>query len=165
MDPRGRVTNATTKVPPTVPAQVAQMMGSMQQSLGQIVAPFPEEAVGPGASWDVATHASVNGITLDQTARYQLASIDGDRGTAKISLTQTAAPQEIKAPGMPAGVVTKLRKLASTGAGTLTFDLGQLVPVAATMTVTSDTSMTVSMGGNDQAIDMKMEMSMTLPVP
>jgi hypothetical protein len=163
IDPRGIVTEPTSELPPTMPPQMVQMMGSMQQSIGQIVAPFPVEAVGVGARWTVDTKVAVNGMAITQTATYVLEALAGDRGTAKVTLVQRAAAQDVKAPGMPAGATVHLESLSSSGRGSLAFDLGDLLPARCTMVMTSATKMLIEMGGSKTPMTMDLTMDMALP--
>src|SRR4029079_17722705 len=75
--------------------QVRQMLDQMKQGLANISAPLPEEAVGPGAKWQIHAPVKSQGMTLDETMTYELVSIDGDRINTTMTVAQQAAPQKI----------------------------------------------------------------------
>lgn len=108
--------------------QLRQFLESMQQALGQMGAPFPEEPVGKGARWRIDTKVTQQGIDLRQTANYTLVELDGNKGRAKITLTQSAPAGAVNPPGLPPGVQAELLSLDSKGAGELAFDLTRMVP-------------------------------------
>jgi hypothetical protein len=108
--------------------ELRQFLESMQQALGQMGAPFPEEEVGKGARWRIDTKVSQQGIRLTQAATYELVEIDGKKGRAKVELTQRSPAGAVSPPGLPAGVQAELLSLDSTGSGELSFDLGRMIP-------------------------------------
>jgi hypothetical protein len=108
--------------------ELRQFLESMQQALGQMGAPFPEEEVGKGARWRIDTKVSQQGIALTQAATYELVEIDGKKGRAKVELKQRSPAGSVNPPGLPAGVKAELLSLDSTGSGELSFDLSRMIP-------------------------------------
>lgn len=108
--------------------ELRQFLESMQQALGQMGAPFPEEEVGKGARWQIDTKVSQQGINLSQLATYELIETDGKKGRAKISLQQRSPKGKVNPPGLPAGVQAELLSLDSRGNGEMKFDLARMVP-------------------------------------
>jgi hypothetical protein len=162
MTRRGILVSADVKLPPNVNPQMMQMMDSMKQSLSQATAPFPEEPVGVGAKWEVISNMETNGMKLSQTATFELVALDGGKGTAKISLVQTAPPQDVNAPGMPAGAKARLNHLKSTGSGEMQFDLARVVPQKSNVALKSEVSTSIDAQGQKQNVDMKMDMKMDM---
>jgi len=160
---RGEVREATFKIPDNMPAQVKQTMESMQQSIQQIAVPFPEEAVGIGAKWEVSsTLAQVGGITLSQVSNYELIERDGDLLTMTTSLTQDAPRQVMKAPGMPATATATLESMKSTGGGKTSFNLRNVVPVDGQMAMQMQMQMQIEAGGPAQKMSMKMDLDLDI---
>jgi len=160
---RGITREAEIKVPPDAPPQVRQMVDSLQQSMRQFSAPLPEEPVGAGARWDTTYHLTQNGITIDQTAHNELTSIDGDRGQLAVTLTQSAPPQRMATPNLPAGARADLVSLASSGEGTSTLDFTRLVPTSARVKLKMKMATRMQVGQEKpQEFDMTMDMSMSM---
>ena len=97
--------------------------------------PVPEEAVGPGAKWEVKMPIKTQGMTIDQTATYEMVSLEGERLTTKSTFAQHAANQKIQTPAMP-GMKVDLTKMIGKGSGERTFDLAKLLPSEGTWTFT-----------------------------
>jgi hypothetical protein len=129
VDDRGVTSEVKWSYPTKVPAAMMQMLQSSQDHLDQASLPLPEQPVGVGAVWQVRRKMVVRGIKLAQTATYKLVKLAGKRGTIEIHLSQNAPVQHVKVPGLKVeGKGPELTKFNSTGVGTITFDLGKLVP-------------------------------------
>jgi len=158
---RGVVKTATFKIPDSLPQQMRQTMDSLQESVGQVAVPLPAEAVGVGATWEAVSQITRgNGINMTQKTSYELVSLVDSRVKLKIQLTQTAAPQTIKAPGMPAGAEAKLVNLESSGTGITELDLGMLAPVDSSIAMDSHFEMAVKVMGQEQNVTMDMQLVM-----
>ena len=139
--------------------QLRQVMDQMKGSLTQFVAPLPEEAVGVGARWEAKMPIKTQGMTIDQTATYEVVSLEGERLTTKSTSTQNAANQKVQNPALP-GLKVDLTKMVGNGTGESTFDLAQLMPATGTANIHSETSMSMNIGGQNQAMTMKMDVSL-----
>src|ERR1035437_4195643 len=106
-------------------------MDQMKSFVTQLVAPLPEEAVGPGAKWEVKMPIKTQGMTIDQTVTYEVASLEGERLTTKSTVVQHAANQKIQNPAM-AGLKMDLTKMIGNGTGESTSDLAPTLPEAGT---------------------------------
>jgi len=147
------------KAPPGSNPQARQLMDQMKDFYTQLAAPLPEEAVGAGAKWEVRLPIKAQGMTIEQTAAYELVALEGERFTTRSTLTQHAANQTIQNPAM-GGVKMNLAKMTGNGTGERTSDLANLLPTAGTGKVHSETSMTMNMGGQKQPITMKMDVTL-----
>lgn len=152
---RGFTKEADFNIPADADPQMKQIMDSFKQSLYQIAAPLPEEAVGVGAKWDTIMQMTYNGMTLDQTASTELVELTGDIGKLKLSITQSAKPQKITANGMQVDVLS----LASTGNSETTIDLKQVTPSQAAITSHSDAKMDA--GGTKVAMQIDLTIGVT----
>jgi hypothetical protein len=159
---RGIIREADLVMPEGVDAQLRQIMDGMRQSLRQLGAPFPEEPVGVGAKWETITHATQNGITLDQTALNELTSLQGESGLLAVTIKQTAEPQQLQPPNLPAGTRVDLTSFSSTGGGQTAFDLGSLLPTRCEVKLHMEMGTTVQAGAEKQPMTMKMDMAMTM---
>jgi hypothetical protein len=156
MSSRGISLGADMKAPDGANAQVRQTIDQMKDSMDRISAPLPEEAVGPGARWEAKTTVKSQGMTINQAATYELVSIEGDRVTIKSTITQNAANQKISNPSMP-GMKVEVAKMNSKGGGNATWELSRILPVEGT-----EMTMGVPTGGEQQTMNMNMDMSLKL---
>jgi hypothetical protein len=131
--------------------QMQQTLGQMTSEIENLSMPFPEEAVGVGARWEVRRAASSGGQTTFQKTTYEVVSIAGTTVTLAVKGEMTAPPQAISNAALPAGAEMYLEKLTGTGEGTVVVRLDALVPTSE-LTQTSSMAMTMSMGGQTQPI-------------
>ncbi len=156
VDTRGVTKEADFEIPKEATAQVRQLMTSMRQSIKELSAPLPVEAVGVGARWEVHTVVDQSGMKLLQVATYELIKLDGDKGTTKVTLKQTAPGGDFAPAGSPPGVIAHIDALSSGGSGSMTFDLSRLIPVHSDVRMDMDMAMTVKQGDQSQQMKMKM---------
>jgi hypothetical protein len=145
------------KAAPDGNPQARQVVDQMKDAFTELAARLPEEAVGTGAKWEVKMPLKTQGMTIDQTATYEVVSLDGENFKTKSTIVQQAANQKIQNPAMP-GIKVDLTKMTGTGSSERTFDLGKLLPTAGTGKVHTDTAMAMNMGGQKQPMTMKMDM-------
>ena len=158
---RGITKSVEMKMPADADPQIRQVMDQMKESFSNVGALLPEEAVGPGAKWEARMALKSQGMTIAQTLRYQLASIEGERLAAKIEISQSSANQKMQNPAMP-GIKVDLTRMEGTGTGDLTLDMAQILPLQMTMDLHSEMSMGMSIAGQKQAMSMTMDLNMRL---
>ena len=151
---RGFTKGIEMKAPAGSDPQLRQVVGQMSESFARLSVPLPEEAVGPGARWEVKMPVKSGDMTLEQTAAYQLISLEGNRVTVKDTLQQEASNQKIHNPAMP-GLMVDLKKMSGKGSGDVTFDLTRLLPQEGTSVFLSESVMEVDMGGQKNAMTVK----------
>jgi hypothetical protein len=152
---------AKIELPPGLPPMLTQMMESVQQQMGQMAAPLPAEPVGPGSTWTVNQPLDLKAFRVGQRVTYTLVSLEGNQARLKLKLEQYAPPQDVAAPGMPAGQTMRLRRMKMTGTSEMTVDLTSPV-AAAKMTGASDSVMGIEAGGQSQDLKMQVKLGMTL---
>jgi hypothetical protein len=130
--------------------QLSQVIGSMSSSLQSLSMPLPEEAVGVGATWEVR-QAMSNGMRIYQRVQVELASLTDRECTLKVTVSQTAPPQPVSNPALPAGVQASLDTLQGTGTGTMMIRFDSVVPTSE-MTSRTATTMSVDAGTGTQQI-------------
>ena len=137
------------------------LLGQLMSSVGNPSMPFPEEAVGVGAKWEVRQALSGGGQTKFEKATYELVSIDGSTVSLKSTIEQTAPAQSVSNPMLPAGTELSLEKLTGTGSGTATIRLDSLVPTSQTETTITMT-MSTSMGGATAPITSELKSNVSI---
>ncbi|HWD91596.1 MAG TPA: hypothetical protein VG938_04520 [Verrucomicrobiae bacterium] len=158
---RGVSKSVDVKVPPDADPQMRQSIEQIKQSMHNVGTPMPEEAIGAGAKWEIKMPVKSQGMSIDQTADYQLASVQGDKVNTTFTLTQTAANQKIQNPSM-GNVQMTLLQYTGNGTGSVTTDLSKLMALQANMNMQIDLNSQVTVGTKTQPMNMKMGMDMTL---
>jgi hypothetical protein len=110
--------------------QMAQMVDRMSSTIEQLALPFPEEAVGSGAEWEVRQALTVDSVHTFQKIVVDLVSLRDVSCTLRLLTEQTAPPQPVTAPGLPAGVRASLENMRGSGNGTMTIRFDSLVPTS-----------------------------------
>lgn len=160
MTNRGFVLDTQVNLPANADAGARQAIDSLRDSLRQLAAPLPAEPVGRGARWQVTMPIDAGGMSMQQVATYTLESVQGDRGHLQVRLTQSARPQALHTPGLPAGATARLESLSGTGSATQEMDLTRLIAPTHTHVV-SDTATTVSAGAQSQRMETHLEADAT----
>jgi hypothetical protein len=147
------------KAPADSKPQVRQIVDQMKDMYAQLAIPLPEEAVGPGAKWEVKMPIKAQGMTIDQKATYEVVSLEGERLTTKSTLVQQAANQKVQNPALP-GLKIDLTKMVGNGSGERTSELTHILPTTGTGKLHSESSMAMDIGGQKQAMTMKTDMNL-----
>jgi len=148
----------------TVNPALQQTMQAMTSSLENMSLPFPEEAVGVGAKWEVKQAVANGGMKTFQKITVELTAVDGNSVTLALKTEQTAPPQPVNNPQMPAGATMSLVSLSGTGTGTMKIKLDSLVPTSE-MNAKTSTVMDMTMSGQSQRMSMDMTMKVTISPP
>lgn len=131
--------------------QMAEMINSLTSTIQQLSLPFPEEAVGSGAEWEVRQTSVVNSAQTFQHVTVDLVSLDDASCTLKLMTDLTAPPQPVTAVGLPADVQASLENMRGSGTGTVTIHFNSLVPTSQGSMSTSAT-IYVAKGGDSQLV-------------
>jgi len=136
---------------------IKQALQSFTGSIENIAVPLPEEAVGPGARWEVRMSTSAAGMTAFQKSEYELVSVSGNTVSLRVKTEQIAPPQSMNSPALPAGMSMQVEKMSGSGSGTITLNLVSLVPTSE-MSQTMDASLSMDMNGTAAPMGMSMKM-------
>jgi hypothetical protein len=142
------------KAPSDANPQTRQFVDQMKEFSADLAISLPEEAVGPGAKWQVKMPVKAQGMTINQDSTYEVVSLEGDTLTTKGNVAQEAANQKIQSPAMP-GIKLDLTKMTGKGTGERIYDLAKLLPTTGKGQVHSETAMSMNMGGQKQAMNVK----------
>lgn len=164
MDSRGFNKGGNFILPPGSDNSFKQMVQQMSQSIDQLSAPLPTEAIGRGAKWRLSSSLNSNGINLNNIATYELMSFQDGVAILNGSLEQQAKPQTLNSPLFPAGSSVNLKSLASQGRGESTIRLDKLMPVRSAVSVNSNSEMSLKVPELPEELTMisKFTMEMTL---
>jgi hypothetical protein len=148
---RGFVSNPKMDLSRLTNPQLAQMVGSMSASMNSMAMPMPEEPVGVGAKWTVRQALPSSGLTVFQEVQVELTAADEHSATLSIKLAQTAPPQAVQNPSLPAGVQARLEQFTGSGTATTKVQFDSLVPTS-DGTSKTNTTMSVDAGTGVQQI-------------
>lgn len=161
MDGRGAVLGGEVELPRDLPPLVRQTMQGMTENLGQLSAPLPLHAVGPGARWSSTHEVSQNGMKLRQVGSYTLISLDGSHAVIEATIAQELLDPNVNAPGMM-GVTARVGEFRSSGKSTIELDLDRLMPGRVSMTMDLHMTMDMTVLGQAQHVEMDMGLDMTM---
>lgn len=133
-----------------------QTLQQTSQSLSQISTPLPEEPIGIGAKWRVNQAPTVNGIHLNQTGTFELASLTNDIANLNVALEQQANQQTIQFPGA-AGKSILLKSLTAKGSGTSQLNLTNIMAPRASMAIRSTGTMGIPDTQTAKEVEVGME--------
>ena len=134
MDDQGHTKSMSLSIPKGVDAATRQMLEQSFQSLEQIFAPLPLQAVGVGAKWKTLMPSKIYGMTIDLARTYELVSLKDGVATLRLGVKQQAQSQKLAIPGIPKGASSTLN---ITGRGEFKVRLDRLLPSVATLSTTS----------------------------
>jgi hypothetical protein len=157
---RGVVKELTVDLPAKTNPQVAQTVESIRESLRNLCAPFPEEAVGPGARWQVDTMATAP-VRIAQKTVFTLVSVTPKAAELEAKLEQSATRQKVTTAGLPAGATTELESLKGRGQSKVTSTFAQLTPVSR-LSLDNDTVTNVEQNGNQVQVSTTLHMDMSI---
>lgn len=156
----GAVLDAELDIPDDAPATMQSVLTSMESQLQNLTAPLPQEAVGVGARWTVATEAAISGIDAEITSTYTLVEIIDDRIVLDVELEQVASDQDLDVPGAPPGGALRLDSMRLSGSGRTVVDRGALFPRSAEISISGESRMTIEENGATSEMVQDLEMTM-----
>lgn len=158
IDDRGNLLNSDFDLSSVAPA-MRQQLESTMQTMQQSVIPLPEEAVGVGARWSADMSVSMNGMSLSQTASYEVTELGEDYVVIASTISQSAAQQTITLPDMP-GASVELMSYDGSGTGAMNVRFDRAMPDG-NFTLTSNTAMRT---GAEMGMPMDVTMRLSMDV-
>ncbi|HEY9600447.1 MAG TPA: hypothetical protein V6C85_02475 [Allocoleopsis sp.] len=164
VDNRGQIKSGNIDLPEASDPITNQLFKQISNSLAQSSSPLPQEAIGIGAKWRVASQLNVGGINLSQNTIYELVALKDNVATFNVSLEQQAQSQKLNLPGMPAGATFTIKSLKSQGQGQIVVPLDMVIPVRSNISVRSQNQMSVkpANANEDATFETNISMQMTL---
>lgn len=161
MTERGFSKKVEAKIPAGADAHSRESLEQMKQTFANTAFLLPEEAIGVGAKWEVKDKLKTQGMTIDQAAKHELISVEGEVLTTKSAVTQSAANQKIASPMMPTMKVD-MTKMTGTATGITTFDVAKIMPTKIATDDQSEINMAMNAGGKKQTMTMKTDTNISL---
>jgi hypothetical protein len=158
-DTRGFTRDFSVELPPSVPTAMRAQMAEQMTSVGRTSAPFPLEAIGVGATWELHQTIESRGMRLAQITTFELVEMNADSGTLKTSIVQVADRQMLPPP--QPGTTAELIELQSKGEGRVDYDLNALV-TRMSVTLSMDMRIKAKSGGQVDEANVHIEQAMEL---
>lgn len=155
VDVRGQVSDSQVKAPADGGAAESTLR-DLEQSMKQMAAPFPEEAVGQGARWRVTQNITNNNMQMAQTIEYTLRARSGNRVELDVKVLDAKLDGIA---GMPAGA--KLDSVKMQGGGSSVIRLDGLVPEG-NIDAELDLALSISAEGQTQPMGMNLKMKQAI---
>ncbi|NET57733.1 MAG: hypothetical protein F6K47_16705 [Symploca sp. SIO2E6] len=164
MDAQGNTRDINFDLPEGLDPNTKQMLEQISNSLKQVSSPLPLEAIGVGAKWRVSNSLTINGMSINQIATYELVDLQDNIATLEVSVEQNAPSQTINQPGMPPGASVLLESLDSEGQADIEIGLDQIMPIVANISLDSQSKMKIKApnGGQEMMMEMNLLMDMNL---
>ena len=162
---RGFTQSATLDIPEGATPMIKQMLNGMKQAMRRLSSPVPEEAVGVGGQWTVTQSINANGIDLKQTSTHQITELTDEGFSMSVEVEQSAEPQQIKNPSLPANITMTLKSLKTTGSGKSRIMTEHVMPIHADVVVESDAAMTMKAGDRAQEMTTQSTIKTTIKSP
>lgn len=163
IDSQGNTKDVKLNLPEQLDPNSKPMVQQMVSSLKQVSSPVPTEAVGVGAKWKVPNSLSVNGMTMNQVATYELVELKDKVATLQVNMEQQAeGGQKMSPPGLPPGASINLKSLNSQGNGKIAIAMNQILPARSNISMLSNMEMTVKDPNNQKEATMASKSTMEI---
>lgn len=157
-DTRGVFVDGDVDPAPGIDSTLESTLDQVEQQFASLTVPLPDEAVGPGAEWEVEAPFELNGLETCNTATYTLTELDGSAYELDVEVDQQMGAGTIEQNGVEAELVEG----SSTGTSTTRGDLDLPLAVSVDSDVSSSTKLEVDQGDDTQEVDMSVDLSMML---
>jgi hypothetical protein len=162
IEPSGLVSDFALALPSGLGDELGQFATAMRAALEHLSTPLPREAVGVGASWEVAEEIADGGIKVRQKTLFELVAHDGSRAKLRMQYSHAADRQTAPLPGLPPGVTTEIIAYDSSGGGVLEIDLSRPAPVSQRADMTTGVSFRLLKGAEAQTMSLSSDSRLEL---
>lgn len=165
VDNMGHTKKANFILPKNFNPALKQMLDQMTNSIEQLSAPIPKQAIGKGAKWQVTSQIDFNGINLQQSATYELIDIQNGVATINVSLAQqTPGVQKMVLPQAPKGMSMTLQSYNGTGTGQIKMSLKRIMPLNTSINMNTNTQMRTTVPNSPEEMIMDQQISMQMNI-
>lgn len=161
MDRRGNSVESDLDLPASMDAATRAQVDSMNNSLSQVTAPFPDEPVGVGARWDSAMVVENQGMKILQIVHYELEELADDKATFSYEYEQQLVGMGAM-DNLPPGATVDILAFDSSGTGRSVQELSDLTPELVEAKLALDMLMKITVQGSSQEMRTIMDIDMGL---
>jgi hypothetical protein len=130
--PTGRLTQLRIDNNADTPPAVQQSLSQTINALRGAFAPFPDEAVGVGATWRLDMVIPFPQFTMSQRVDYTLSKVEGDVVTLNMKIQQST-PDDQEIEDVEGEWDNTVAEAGGTGTGKVVIDLNRLAPITSEM--------------------------------
>lgn len=152
---RGVSKKAEVKAGAVTNPMMSEATEEIKENMANLAVPFPEEAIGNGAKWEVKGRTKSGGASMAETVNHQLVSVDGDHLSTTFTMSASASDQKVQTMGMQIHIL----EATNEGSGADAVDLSKVIPLQKTADLNTETK--GEAGGKSfdrkQSVNMSME--------
>ena len=169
IDNQGNTKNVNIILPDKLDPNLKQFVDQLLNSLEQFaISPFPNEAVGVGAKWQIVSSLPLMGLPANEMKMiYEVGNIQDDQVTLNVtmgmqggSLTST----ELPFPGLPPDLDLTIKSMAIQSTGTLILELDQIMPISGRTSTVSNMEMSINNPNINEPMNMKMNSTIDMTI-
>ncbi len=161
IDQGGRHLALTFTRPADLPAGIAPVLEGFEQALDHMLVPFPKEAIGVGARWEIEESVTQANVRLLQETTFTLEAIEGSKLTLAMAISLSPiTPSLPQKTALPGGLEATLDAVEGRGEGKLVVDLAALWPTS--VSVKNKIALELSLADGDKTRKLKVEMNLDL---
>jgi hypothetical protein len=157
-DRRGFVHDAKIVMPPDLAPELSETADQLQQSIGAVAVPMPQEPIGVGGSWRVLKRVNAGGVDTVQLSTYTVTARDGDAIALTAEVAQFAAARVVNSNGLEARIL----RYRSAGGGKSELRMSSPFSGSGSANVDSDIEMSVAAGGTEATMAVHATVAMTI---
>ncbi len=165
VDSRGQTKEANINFPQGTDNSLKQYIDQFSNSMQQLSTPLPLEPVGVGAKWRANQSVNVSGMTVNQSALYELVSIKDGIATFNITIEQQVpGTQKLNLPQAPQGLTMTVKSYDGKGQGQAQISMNKLIPVSSNVSLTANSvwGMTPANTKKETAMNQQMSIQMSI---
>ncbi len=142
-------------------AALKPVVQGFERAIDQMTVPFPDEAIGVGAKWEVTQQVLEAGMTLDQTIAFEVTAIKDNVVSLRFTVTLKAPPGKLEST-FAGGMKALVTSLEGGGEGTIEVDRSKVLPIA--MSAKNKIVMALELDEQDTKRKLEVEMRVALEV-
>lgn len=145
-------------------AALKPVVQGFERAIDQMTVPFPDEAIGVGAKWEVTQKVVEAGMTLDQTTAFEVTAVKGEVVSLRFTVTLAAPAGKLEST-FAGGLVAQVKSLTGSGDGTIEVDLGKVLPVAMKANNRIAMSLELDVPKEKRALEVEMRVALDVTSP
>jgi hypothetical protein len=132
--PDGAGTGFKLDVPKGAPAELADMVRSLSDTLAASTVPFPRKPIGVGGFWMATSRDGVLGLDLVTYRMIKVEKVTGNKVSLSVNTKRYSASSTFDLAGLPPDAPRSLAEFRSATEGNLEVEVGKPFPVGGTQT-------------------------------
>ena len=135
--PTGHLSALRLDANPNTPVEVRESLAQTMSALRSAIAPFPDDAIGIGATWNVDMTIPFPLFVMAQRLTYTLEKVEGSVVTLGVSMQQADPGEKQVIQDAAQAWANTVSEITGSGSGRAVIDLGRVVPISTEQTVSN----------------------------